>query len=221
MKKIKSSSWTGLLKKPLNETQKLALLKRAARLKAVAEQIAKGKTQMTTGGPFYSAQQQAYNQQHNQYAGGINSNTYIATSGLGQGTYTTVTSTTAASPYNANTIYAHPGQVVGQPIGQAGHTSIAAPLGPSGNTHIVWITDAKGTQIAIEVDNSVSSLIQYINQIHSMNFNRVQYGAGSYLQPKFKMVEGDFSMDELEKAEELMESLNEKQESVDLCAAGS
>lgn len=156
------------------------------------------------------AQQNAYNQQY------LTSNTGSLGGGLG----VSMSSTSACSWVTIPVIMS-PNATHTYTTTTAASAQIAIPYQPNGVTNIVWITDAKGTQIAIEVDSSVMGLINHINQIHAMNpgrSNAVYYTPPP--SPAYKMVEGDFSMDELEQAKELMESLNEKQEGdTETCAA--
>jgi hypothetical protein len=75
------------------------------------------------------------------------------------------------------------------------------PMFPSGQVVTISFRDAYGVMFSLAVDSTVVTLMNHIDGIHGM--------ASAQFTPvtKFKMNDADFSIDELEKAEKVMEEL--------------
>lgn len=86
------------------------------------------------------------------------------------------------------------------------HTGYAAVIpNPTGIKMNIIFTDANGFNMPIFVDAAYANIVSQIS---------MQHGQINYLQqamqpapPHHKMVEGDFSLDEIAQAEEIMENL--------------
>lgn len=161
-------------------------------MEALLQQQAK----MTT----YTAQVNAYQTPYNQYAN----------QGMAQATYT-AGGTMGGGGLSAGYLTSIGGLTSGytQAVINTGHThtisgayNMAVPT-PTGSKVQVVLTDANGFDLNIFVDVAYASIIAQISTQHGA----VKYQQMPYVTPKHKMVDGDFSLDEIAQAEEIMEDL--------------
>src|SRR6266446_4689482 len=101
-----------------------------------------------------------------------------------------------------------PNALGGQGIVQ--HTPMSLPS-PSGLTYMIPFTDASGSVWGLMVDQAYVAVMQQISMHHRSNYKGGQYqlqrssmSAKSKLSP---MLEGDFSKEEMELAEEIIKEL--------------
>ena len=89
--------------------------------------------------------------------------------------------------------------------GVASYTNYVLPA-PSGMLVATQIYDALGNMVTITIDQAYYQIIQDI-----MNVNKTMYGVATQSPVKPTMVDGEFSLDEMDKAELLIAELEQGQ----------
>jgi hypothetical protein len=156
--------------------------------------------------PIPSLYQAAINQSNAQY------NQYhqaLAQQNLHTGQYANyygINTTSATGTYVSTGANVSSAAAIGAPIYgniSATYTHYQLP-NPTGNQTQIVLVDANGIGIPITVDTAYVPIIMQIICYHQMN--QPMRGPAS---PPVKMVDGDFSLDEIDQAEQIMEELRE------------
>lgn len=164
------------------------------------ETLLQQQAKMTT----YTAQVNAYQTPYNQYANQANAaQTYSYTvGGMGVGGGGGASGGYLTSIGGLTSGYTQAVINTGHTHTISGAYNMAVPT-PTGSKVQVVLTDANGFDLNIFVDVAYASIIAQISTQHGA----VKYQQMPYVTPKHKMVDGDFSLDEIAQAEEIMEDL--------------